>query len=66
MIKIPSLDKLKRELPILISNKLLNQLEDFCNFIGISKEKFIEKIVEYLLYSFRTSIINQIFRAFNN
>lgn len=44
MIKIPSLDKLKRELPILISNKLLNQLKDFCNFIGISKEKFIEEL----------------------
>ncbi len=57
---MPSLEKLKRNFPILISNKLLSQLEDFCNFIGTSKEKFIEKIVENSLHSFKNSIINKI------
>ncbi len=61
MIKIPSLEKLKRGSPILISNNLLNHLEDFCNFIGISKEKFIENSIKCSLYSYKTSIINQIF-----
>jgi len=37
MIKMPSLDILKEELPIKLSKKDLNQLEKCCNFIGILK-----------------------------
>ena len=60
MINMPSLDTLKVELPIKLSKKDLNQLENFCNFIGIPKEKFIEKVVKYSLHSFKNSVINKI------
>jgi len=43
-----------------IDNSTLRQLEELSNFLGISPEEYIGKIVPFSINSFRNSINNKI------